>query len=383
MSKEILLNVNRNSANEKFAVFLTMVDWKQAFDRQCPVLGVKSFIKNGVRKSLIPLLVNYFQNRKMIVKWHGLESSTRSLNGGGPQGALWGILEYLSQSNNNTEDIDQNRKFKFIDDLSVLEIINLLSIGLASYNFSNHVASDIPTNGYYVDASNMDTQKYMQNISTWTEVNKMHLNTRKTKAMVFNFTRDYQFSTRVLLENDKVDILSEAKLLGVIINDQLTWDSNTDYLVKRANSRLRLLHKLVEFNIPNEDLLNIYVLYIRSILEQSCQVWNSNLTLENITDLERIQKTACRIILQTDYSSYAEALETLNLESLYDRRATLCLKFARHCTKTSQAKDMFPLNQNDLNTRLREKYEVTMAKTGRLKDSAVPSMQRLLNKHAG
>ena len=195
----------------------------------------------------------------------------------------------------------------------------------------------------------------------------------------------YQFSAQVLLENDKVEFVTETNLLGVIKNYQLTWDTNTDYLANCADSHLRLLLKMVEFNIPNEDLLNIYVLYIRSILEQSCQVWNSNLTLENITDLERIQKTACRIILQTDYSSYAEALETLNLESLYDRRATLCLKFARHCTRTSQAKDMFPLNQNDhhWNTRLREKYQVIMARTGRLQDSAVPSMQRLINKHAG
>ena len=64
MIDEILRNLDRNSVYEKFAVFCTMVDWKQAFDRQCPRLGVESFIRNGVRKSLIPLLINYFQNRK-------------------------------------------------------------------------------------------------------------------------------------------------------------------------------------------------------------------------------------------------------------------------------------------------------------------------------
>ena len=50
---------------------------------------------------------------------------------GGPQGALWGILEYLAQSNNNTEYVNPEKKFKFIDDLSILEMINLLSIGIA------------------------------------------------------------------------------------------------------------------------------------------------------------------------------------------------------------------------------------------------------------
>ena len=71
-----------------------LIDWKQAFDRQCPTLGVQSFVKNGVRNCLVPLLINYFKDRKMIVKWHGQESTMRNLIGGGPQGALWGILEY-------------------------------------------------------------------------------------------------------------------------------------------------------------------------------------------------------------------------------------------------------------------------------------------------
>jgi hypothetical protein len=90
MINEILTSVDRNTANEKFAVFCSLIDWKQAFDRQCPTLGVKSFVKNGVRNSLVPLLINYFEDRQMIVKWHGQESTTRKLTGGGPQGALWG-----------------------------------------------------------------------------------------------------------------------------------------------------------------------------------------------------------------------------------------------------------------------------------------------------
>ena len=88
MIDEILRSVDKNSVYEKFATFCTMVDWKQAFDRQCPKLGIESFIRNGVRKALIPLLINYFQNRKMVVKWHGTVSSQRDLNGGGPQGPL-------------------------------------------------------------------------------------------------------------------------------------------------------------------------------------------------------------------------------------------------------------------------------------------------------
>ena len=98
-------------------------------------LGVESFINNGVRSSLIPvLLISYFQNREMTVKWHGCQSVSRKINGGGSQGATIGILEYLSQSNNSANIVDENNRFKFVDDLTVLEIIDLLSIGLTSYN---------------------------------------------------------------------------------------------------------------------------------------------------------------------------------------------------------------------------------------------------------
>ena len=67
----ILQAVDKNSKKEIFAVLATLVDWKQAFPRQCPTLGVKCFIENGVRPSLIPLLINYFQGRTMKVKWQG------------------------------------------------------------------------------------------------------------------------------------------------------------------------------------------------------------------------------------------------------------------------------------------------------------------------
>ena len=97
----ILLSTDKNSKKEAIAVLATLVDWKEAFSRQCPKLGVESFIQNGVRPALIPLLINFFQGRKMKVKWHGVLSEDRELRGGGPQGSTFGIWEYLSQSNSS------------------------------------------------------------------------------------------------------------------------------------------------------------------------------------------------------------------------------------------------------------------------------------------
>ena len=107
-------------------VLATLVDWKQAFPRQCPKLGIKSFIENGARPALILMLINYFQGRKMQVKWKGKLSSARILKGGGPQGSTFGIWEYLSQSNDNANFVEESERFKFVDDLTFLELINLL-----------------------------------------------------------------------------------------------------------------------------------------------------------------------------------------------------------------------------------------------------------------
>ena len=69
--------------------------------------------------------------------------------------------------------------------------------------------------------------------------------------------------------------------------------------------------------------MTIYILYIRSILEQSCVVWHFDITQEEISDLERVQKVALKIILQEAYESYNQALKSLNLETLFVRREKL------------------------------------------------------------
>ena len=132
------------------SVVLTMVDWSQAFERQSHILGINSFIKNGVRESLIPVLISFFQDREILVKWNKTFSTKRTVNGGGPQGGTAGILEYLSLTTGNLDFIDEDAKFKFIDDASFLEILNLLAIGLTSFNCKQNVPSDIAENNLYL-----------------------------------------------------------------------------------------------------------------------------------------------------------------------------------------------------------------------------------------
>ena len=93
-----------------------------------------------------------------------------------------------------------------------------------------------------------------------------------------------------------------------------------------------------------------------------------------------MQKVACKVILQDRYVSYGQALEVLNLETLTDRRNALCLKFAKKCLEHEKAKHLLPENlSDDKNTRDREIFKVQFARTSRLRDSAIPQLQRMLN----
>ena len=137
------------------------IDWKQAYSRQCHTLGVESFMKNGVRPALIPLLISYFEDREMCVKWHGKLSESRKLPGGGAMGASLGNWEFLSQTNDNADCVPEDDRFKFVDDLTTIEIINLLTSGISSFYVKSQVPSDIPEHGQFIDSDKLKSQQQM------------------------------------------------------------------------------------------------------------------------------------------------------------------------------------------------------------------------------
>ena len=128
-----------------------------------------------------------------------------------------------------------------------------------------------------------------------------------------------------------LDVPKEAKVLGTIITDNLKWDRNTEELVKKANKRMQLLFRASKFTKSRKDLKDIYVTFVRSILENSSVVWHSSLTKNNSRALERIQKMAVRVIMGSQYQSYKKSLKTLNIDNLEIRREKLCPSFAKKC----------------------------------------------------
>ena len=170
--------------------------------------------------------------------------------------------------------------------MSILEVVNLITIGMSSFNVKNQVPNDIPDHNGFIDPHNLKSQEYIDNISQWTTDQKMKLNEKKSSVMIFNFSQK-QFTTRLKMNNEILPVVNKVKLSGATLTNDLKWDENTSYLIKRANSRLLLLRKASEYTNKIEDLKSIYLSHVRSILEQSCVIWHSSLTKENIENLEK------------------------------------------------------------------------------------------------
>ena len=363
------------------AVIASLLDWASAFDRQDPTLAIQKFLKMGVRPSLIPVLVSYLTDREMQVRFNNKYSSTHKLPGGGPQGTLIGLIEYLVQSNDNADCVEPGMRYKYVDDLTVLELVLFAGL-LTDYNFKQHVASDIGMDEHYIPATSLTTQNTLDQITAWTEENKMKINEDKTKYMVF--TRSHtEIATRLMINGNTLERIEEVKLVGVWLTTFLDWDKNTRELCKKAYARMTMLTKLKYVGTPIKDLIEVYILYIRSILEYCSVVWHSTLTTDQERSLENVQKLCLKIISGSNYIDYEEALNTFELERLSKRRKSKCLKYGLKSLLHLVHSDTFPVNEHVLTDQYeglsREHFKVNWAKTESYRMSAVPYIQRLLN----
>ena len=316
----------------------------------------------------------------MQVKFNGEVSRTVTLIGGGPQGTLTGGLEYLVQSNDNASTVKPEDRYKYVDDLSVLQLV-LLSGLLVDYNVRQHVASDIGTDMKFLPPEKYSMQGHLDYISSWTDDNLMKLNEAKCNYLIFTRTKE-NFETRLSINDVMMDRISVTKILGVWISEDLSWDKNCQAICKKAYARLGMVTKLKYVGVSREDLLTIYILFIRSVTEYCSVLFHSSLTQGQANKIEKIQKTCLKVILGDDYEDYESALEIVKLETLFKRRANRCLDFALKCLKHPKNSRLFPRNPT-YNKRIRtsEAFKVNFANTESYQKSAIPFCQKMLNNH--
>ena len=116
--------------------------------------------------------------------------------------------------------------------------------------------------------------------------------------MVFNFSKKLAFPPDVTVgDSDLLNEVTHSKILGLIIESNLKWAKNTDFIVKKASSKLWLLRRLRKFNLEPEILCDFYLKEIRVLLEYVVPVWYSAITLEQSKSIEKIQCYAVYVFM--------------------------------------------------------------------------------------
>ena len=109
----------------------------------------------------------------------------------------------------------------------------------------------------------------------------MKLNEKKCKYMVFSRSES-KFATRLQVNNIYLERVPTMKMLGVWVSEDLTWSKNCQEICIKAYSRISMITKLKYVGVSIEDLLDIYILYIRSVAEYCSVAFHSSLSQADI-----------------------------------------------------------------------------------------------------
>ena len=103
----------------------------------------------------------------------------------------------------------------------------------------------------------------------WTIQNDMKINKSKTKELVIDLSKTRTNFPTIRIDGTDTQRVTEAKILGITITSNLTWDVHVYEITRKAGKRLFLLLQLKRSGIPVENLLTVYITVVRPTLEHT------------------------------------------------------------------------------------------------------------------
>ena len=181
------------------------------------------------------------------------------------------------------------------------------------------------TNLFYSD-TNIKTlfetvNKELNKLSEWFACNKLSLNTAKTKYTFFHKLSQRDNIPLVLptltINNNIIKRENSTKFLGVLIDENLTWQSHIHYIENKISKNIGLLYK-AKFLLNQKCLKSIYFSFIHSYINYANIAWAST-TQTKLKKLFRCQKHVSRIIYNDeDRTTHARPLmKSLNALNVY------------------------------------------------------------------
>ena len=301
---------------------VVLVDFKKAFDLVDQKILLNKLEIYGIKDEALLWFDTYLTNRKQQVTINNCKSELKNISCGVPQGSILGPLLFLL----------------FINDLPL---------------YTNNVFTDLYADDttLYVIHNSMeqienDLQTALNNLHIWCKSNGMVLNSAKTKVMLVTTSQRRNRldcdSLNLKFNNEDLNMISNDKLLGVFVDNNLTWSEHIKHLTKKIASSTWLLSKIKRF-LSRDHRVQFYKSYIQPHIDFCNIVWGSS--SESIKSrLFKLQKRVCRIILDYNVDDCDVAMKSLKIMSIYDR---LYLR---------KAKFMFKVYTNEAPTYISENF---------------------------
>ena len=119
-----------------------------------------------------------------------------------------------------------------------------------------------------------------------------------------------------LVDGEPLPVVTEARLLGLILDDRLSWWPLVRDTVQRAKAKIWSLVKLRDAGANVEQLVELYIARVRGTIEYGAQVYGPLLNAGQDEELEGLQRKCVQIVLGPRSKSYRSNLEVLGLEDV-------------------------------------------------------------------
>ena len=270
------------------------------------------------------LLKSYLNNRKQYVSINGFDSNINKIKCGVPQGSCLGPLLFLIYINDFRFCLNHSDTGHFADDTYIM--------------FSSKKLKTIET----------VINHELKLVSKWMNLNKLSLNTDKTKLIIFHSKQKLLDTDdlSIKLNGKKLELNDNVKYLGMFLDKHLSWDYHINQLSKKLSRANGIISKLRHFT-PIKTCLQVYYAIFYSYLVYGSSIWG--LTYQKHLDIiYKLQKKCIRLITFSDfYSPTNQLFCDLNLLKVDD------------IIKSQQLKVIFEFKINRLPSELQKLFKFT------------------------
>ena len=287
---------NIDSGNVNSVIFL---DLKKAFDTVDHKVLLSKLHAYGIRGAAGNWFESYLSGRIQQCSVNGHLSNSRSLICGIPQGTILGPLLFLVYINDLPNCLAHAEPRMYADDTHL--------------TFASNNMKDIE---FYL---NQD----LANVNQWLIANKLTLNQSKTEFMLIGSRqrlRTFQSAPNLTINGTPIKQVSQAKSLGVYVDENLSWTTHINEITKKIASGIGALKRLRPF-VPVNTLMTIFNSLVQPHFNYCCEVWDSCCNTLAVK-LQKLQNRAARVLTFSGYDASADPLiEILGWQKLESQRS--------------------------------------------------------------